>query len=120
MPEPRRILVVDDNADLRENLVECLELEGYSVGAASDGARALALLAADPLPDLIIIDMMMPGMTGRELVARLRADPRLRALRLVLASGTPHDRAALRVDAVLVKPFGVEQLTEVLRQQLEA
>jgi CheY-like chemotaxis protein len=116
---PRRILVVDDNADLRENLVECLELEGYSVGAAADASRALALLAVDPLPDLVIIDMMMPGMSGRELVARLRADPRLSALRVVMASGTAHDRAALKVDAVLTKPFGVEQLTAVLRQQLE-
>jgi CheY-like chemotaxis protein len=118
--EPRRILVVDDNAELRENLVECLELDGYEVAAAADGHRALALLALEPLPHVVIVDMMMPGLSGLELVARLRAEPRLAPLRLVLATGVTPLRQTLPVDAVLQKPFGVEQLRAVLERLLVA
>jgi CheY-like chemotaxis protein len=115
---PRRILVVDDNADLRENLVEALELEGYLVSAAANGQRALDLLATGPAPHLVIIDMMMPGLSGEELVARVRAEPRLASVRLVLASGHSPRSGTPPVDAVLLKPFGVEQLNGVLRRLL--
>jgi CheY-like chemotaxis protein len=76
-PEPPRILVVDDSAALRENLQECLELEGYHVTVATGGPDALETLAAEPLPAVVLLDLAMPVMDGRELVARIRANPRL-------------------------------------------
>jgi CheY-like chemotaxis protein len=115
---PCRILVVEDNADLRENLVEALELDGHEVRWAPDGRRALELLAGDPVPHVAILDMMMPGIDGAELVERIRAQPRLAAVRLVLATGQAPVNGAARVDAVLMKPFGVEQLTQVLERLL--
>jgi len=114
-----RILIVDDNDALRENLVECLESEGYLVSEARDGHGALALLAHGPLPEVVLVDMVMPGMSGPELVARVRSDARLAGLRLVLCTGMAPTRGAVAADAVLTKPFGMSELLAKLRPLLE-
>jgi CheY-like chemotaxis protein len=113
-----RILVVDDNQALRENLAEALVLEGFEVETASDGTRALARLAEDPAFGVVLMDLVMPGMDGRELVERIRADPALRGLRLIVASGHSGMRARAGIDAdgFLVKPFGVRELLLALRK----
>ena len=113
------ILVVDDNDALRENLTEALELEGYAVQAVADGHAALDALRAEPLPGVVIIDMMMPGLSGAELVARIRAEPRLSRLKVLLATGMAPARDALPVDAVLQKPFGVVELLAAVGRLLE-
>ena len=88
-----RILVVDDNDALRENLIEALELEGYQVAAAADGAKALARLGEDPSFGVVLLDLMMPGMDGREILQRIRQDPRLGGVRVVLTTGLTGSRA---------------------------
>ncbi|MCM2333213.1 MAG: response regulator [Anaeromyxobacteraceae bacterium] len=118
MKDARRILVVDDNDALRENLTEALELEGYAVEAVATGQAALAALDREPLPGAVLIDMLMPGMSGLELVAALRRDPRLARLKVALVSGLPPTREALPVDAVLGKPFGVSELLAVVDRLL--
>lgn len=120
MKAAHRILVVDDNDALRENISEALELEGYAVEAVATGQAALAALARDPLPGVVLIDMLMPGMSGQDLVAALRRDPRLARLRVVLVSGLAPARDALPVDAVLGKPFGVAELLAVVERLLAA
>lgn len=117
-PPPPSVLVVDDNDALRENLAECLEAEGYAVVAAEDGAGALALLDRGPLPSVVLLDLMMPGMDGRALVAAIRAEPRYRDIRLVLTTGYTgaQARAGIAADAVLAKPFGVRELLAVLNK----
>jgi CheY-like chemotaxis protein len=118
MPEAHpRILVVDDNAALRENLAEALEDEGYSVVLAEDGARALAALEQGPLPEVVLLDLVMPKIDGRELVARIRADARWARVRLVLTSGlsNPEDLGESPVDAFLQKPFSLERLLGTLQ-----
>ena len=114
--EPLRILVVDDNASLRENLAECLEIEGYAVTLASDGSAALAELEAGPAPAAILLDLFMPGISGRELVERIRANPRLAGARIVMTTGHPNPRLrdGIGVDAFLPKPFGVHELLKTL------
>ncbi|HET9552160.1 MAG TPA: response regulator [Anaeromyxobacteraceae bacterium] len=119
MSAPHRILVVDDNDALRENLAECLEGEGYHVAVAGDGRGALASLAQDPLPGVILIDMMMPGMSGPELVSRIRAEPRLAGIPVVLATGMSPARGSIPVDAILQKPFGINELLDTVRPLLE-
>ncbi len=111
-----RILVVDDNDALRENLAELLESEGYEVAVAEDGGRALARLAGEWLPHVIVLDLLMPGMDGRDLVARIRRDPRLAGVRVILTSGLPSSslRSSDAVDAYLAKPFGVKDLLATL------
>jgi CheY-like chemotaxis protein len=116
-PTAPRVLVVDDNDALRDNLAECLEDEGYVVSLAEDGHRALALLAAGPLPDVVLLDLVMPRMDGRELVARIRQDGRYADVRLVLTSGLSRadDLGPHQADAFLPKPFGLAQLLATLR-----
>ena|SRR5512133_651031 len=117
-PPTPSVLVVDDNDALRENLAECLEAEGYAVVAAENGAGALALLDAGPVPAVVLLDLMMPGMDGRALVAAIRADARFEAVRLVLTTGytSAKVRAGIPADAVLTKPFGVKELLAVLKK----
>jgi CheY-like chemotaxis protein len=117
---PPRVLVVDDNVSLRENLVECLLIEGYPVDVAADGNAALAALMADPRPDVLVADLMMPGLDGRELVRRIRADPRLASVRIVLTTGHPSPavRQGIAVDAFLAKPFGVNELLAAIRKAM--
>ena len=116
MRPPNRILVVDDNQALRENIAEALELDGYQVEGVGSGLLALEVLALDPLPALVLVDMMMPGMSGRDLVEAVRRDPRLARLKIVLISGLAPSSGALPVDAVLGKPFGVARLLEVIER----
>jgi len=113
-----RILVVDDNDALRENLAEALELEGYEVAVAADGPKALARLGEDPSFGVVLLDLMMPGMDGRETLRRIREDPRLGAVRVVLTTGHvgPRARSGLHADAYLTKPFGVRELLQTLRR----
>lgn len=115
-PSPPRILVVDDNGALRENLAECLESEGYQVDLAASGEAALARLEAGPLPDVVLLDLLMPGMDGHALSAAIRAEPRYARVRLVLTTGHPsaRARAGVAADAVLPKPFGVKELVSTL------
>lgn len=112
-----RVLIVDDNDALRENLTECLEDEGYAVLGARDGLEALAALQAGPLPDVVLLDLVMPGIDGREVVRRVRADARWAAVRLVLTSGlsAPEELGAIGADAFLPKPFGLGKLLDTLR-----
>jgi CheY-like chemotaxis protein len=115
---PARILVVDDNDALRENLQEALELEGYEVAVAADGAAALARLSEDSRFAAVLLDLMMPGMDGRELLARIRGDGRLAGLRVVMTTGQTgaRARAGVPADAFLTKPFGVRELLAALHQ----
>jgi CheY-like chemotaxis protein len=115
MRTPLRILVVDDNAALRENVAEALALEGYDVAAAADGAQTLRRLERERF-DVVLLDLQMPGMSGRELLAHLRADPRLGSVRAIVMSGDcgPSARAAIRADGFLQKPFGVSELLAAL------
>jgi PAS domain S-box-containing protein len=83
---PRRILVVDDNVDAADSLAVLLRLEGHEVRVAHDGPAALAAAQAEP-PDVVILDLGMPGMDGFEVARRLRALPGLRDVLLVAVTG---------------------------------
>jgi CheY-like chemotaxis protein len=111
------ILVVDDNDALRENLAEALELEGYPVAVAASGDAALARLAEEPLPRLVLLDLRMPGMGGDELLSRIRSDPRLGAVRVVVTTGdSGSGNRVAAADGLLMKPFGVADLLAALRR----
>jgi putative two-component system response regulator len=84
-PGKATILVVDDTPDNLEVLGELLQAD-YRVLAANSGRRALALALSDPPPDLILLDVMMPGMDGREVLARLRAEPTTRDIPVIFVT----------------------------------
>ena len=102
-----RILVVDDEPDLRYVLRRIFERAGHEVVEAGHGAVALEVVRASP-PDLVVTDMMMPVMGGADLIGRLRADPSTAQIPILAATGDP--RLAGGADAVLTKPYQPGQL----------
>ena len=108
-----RVLVADDNADMREYLARLLRPR-YAVRVVSDGAAALAAIREEP-PDLVVSDVMMPGLDGMELLAAVRADPRTARIPVLLLSARAGQEAAVEgltagADDYLVKPFSAAEL----------
>lgn len=113
----KTILIVDDESNMRFLLRMILEGAGYEVVEAAHGAAALARVA-ESSPDLIVTDLMMPVMNGRELIERLRGDPQTAEIPIVVVSANP--RTTLdAVDAVLAKPFDPDELIETARSLSE-
>lgn len=109
------VLVVDDDPALVDVLVDILEMEGYRALAALDGAALR--LARDQRPDVVLLDLVMPGMDGAELSRRLRADPATAAIPIVVISAQNQLRTAtttLPVDDCLAKPFEIEDLCAIV------
>ncbi len=118
----RTVLVVDDEDSIRELIGVILELEGYRVVTAPDGATALRL-AVEEHPDLITLDVMMPDIDGWEVSRRLCEDPRTAAIPVVIVSGKPmeeleSDPGRSRVATVLTKPFDFGAFTELVHRVL--
>ena len=121
--EERTILVVDDDHTVRDALSDLLEVLGYRVVAASDGLHALELLRTGCRPFIVLLDLAMPGMDGRQFRDALRNDTRFNDLLVVVITAAPNQRAeALGVAEVLEKPVPLERLLHLLesaaRQQL--
>ncbi|MFI5614377.1 SpoIIE family protein phosphatase [Amycolatopsis sp. NPDC051903] len=111
---PARVLIADDNADMREYLARLLTSAGYRTSTATDGLEALDAVRADP-PDLLVSDVMMPGLDGLALLAALRHDPRTAAVPVVLLSARAGEEASVEglragADDYLVKPFTAAEL----------
>jgi two-component system response regulator MprA len=114
-----RILVVDDDPEIRSLLKRGLAYEGYTVDLAEDGQQALEK-ALQTTPDLVILDVMMPGLDGLEVAKRLRAGGDVPIL-LLTARGATSDKVAgldAGADDYLVKPFALEELLARVRAQL--
>ena len=113
-----RILVVDDDPSVRALVRDVLELEGHVVELAVDGYAALRAVA-EARPDGVVLDVMMPGLDGHEVLARLRASADGLELPVVMLTAAADDEAAWRgwlggVDYVLGKPFDPEELVRRL------
>ena len=114
-----RILVVDDDPEIVSFLRRGLAYEGYGVDTAADGAEALTK-ARDKAPDLVVLDIMMPGLDGLEVARRLRQGGDIPILMLT-AKGTVADRVAgldSGADDYLVKPFAFDELLARVRALL--
>jgi DNA-binding response OmpR family regulator len=123
-PAPRRILVVDDEPHIRRLLATRLEAEGYDVAEADDGVRGLAALEAAP-PDLVLLDVMMPGASGLEVLATIRAHPEHAALPVIIltAKGQDGDRELAMAGGAtdfITKPFSPMKLLARIRDLLDA
>jgi DNA-binding response OmpR family regulator len=115
-----RILVVDDDAKTVASIRLYLEHAGFHVIAAGDGRQALALAAARPGPDLIVLDLMLPGLDGLEVCRRLRETSDVPIIMLT-ARSTEEDRLEgldLGADDYVVKPFSPRELTARVRAVL--
>jgi CheY-like chemotaxis protein len=116
----KRILIVEDDRDLRFVIRMILEHAGYEVAEARNGIAALESIGAEP-PDLVIADLTMPVMSGVELVDQLRANPATASIPVVLLSGGQVDSAtSQRVEAVVTKPFEPDHLVACIERALHA
>ena len=107
------ILLVEDDFDVREALAETLRSEGYRVDCATDGEQALSYLRRGRRPGLILLDLMMPQMSGSEFRMAQKVDPALRDVPVVLlsADGHMHEKArALETDGAIRKPIDLDEL----------
>jgi CheY-like chemotaxis protein len=111
-----RILVVDDEPDLRFVLRRVFTRAGHEVTECGDGAAALALVHESP-PDLVVTDIMMPVMDGVELIRALRAHPATAAIPILSVSGDW--RLAVDADAALGKPYQCAELLAVAEGLLQ-
>ena len=121
----KRILIVEDNADSREMLVLLLRRLGYEVAEAATGLAAIEQTRATR-PDLIIMDLGLPGITGDEATARLKADPSTRDIPVIVNSAFNKEAAlverAIAVGAaeILYKPTNLKVLLEVVHRYLSS
>jgi CheY-like chemotaxis protein len=111
-----RVLVVDDEPDLRFALRRVFERAGHEVVEAGDGAAALKSVRRQR-PDLLVTDIMMPVMDGVELIRNLRAEPSTAAIPILSVSGD--SQLAVDADAVLIKPYDWKELIAVAEGLLE-
>lgn len=113
----KKVLVVDDELAVADTLSGLLGEEGYEVRTAENGKEALGLMDSD-CPDVVVSDVMMPVMDGRELVRRIREDTRFDGIKIVLMSAATglfgHEPAG--EDAFLRKPFSIDDMLDVLRR----
>lgn len=104
-------MIIDDNKDIAEAFAAVVAMEGYEAEVVLDGETAVSRLAVLQ-PDLIFLDMYLPGMAGEEVLARIRRAPHLAHTRVVVVTAFPQTARFLSIkpDTVLAKPFKLEQI----------
>jgi len=114
-----RILLVDDDPAILRLLDVNFRMEGFDVDAASHGEDALAVVARTT-PDVIVLDLMLPGMDGREILQRLRADPATAEVPVIFLTARGRDDvAAGEAERYVQKPFDTVDLVATVRSLLE-
>jgi two-component system response regulator CpxR len=114
-PANHTVLVVEDEAELREMMREALELNGYAVVTANDGRDALSKIAAIDHLCLVILDLLMPEMDGWDFFEQLRQSATLASVPVVVHTSAP-ERAPAGATRVLQKPLMFERLLSVVRE----
>jgi DNA-binding response OmpR family regulator len=112
--EPTRILVADDEPDIRDLLTFKLGQAGYTVQAVGNGTQALAAIEADP-PDLAVLDYMMPGLSGIDVLRKIRGDTRMSGVRVILLTARAREADVdagfmTGADDYIIKPFSPREL----------
>lgn len=116
----KRVLIADDEPNIVESLSFVLGRGGFEVSAVLDGESALERLRRDP-PDVVILDVMLPRLSGFEVLKQVREDPALRAIPIVIltAKGQAHDRRTaegLGVAGFVTKPFSNREIVELVQR----
>ena len=108
------ILIVDDEDDIREMLKDIFEDEGFAVDVAANGAIALALLQQKPPPSVIVLDLRMPVMDGRQLYETMKATPSLAHIPVIISTSDP----SFAPSGVLIirKPVALDLLLDAVRK----
>ncbi len=110
------IVVVDDDTDVREALGEVLAEEGYDARLFENGRAALDFMRAGAAPALILLDLMMPEMTGWQFCEEQRKDDRLREIPVVVITASRFGRGPIQAREVLFKPVALGDLVEAVHR----
>lgn len=119
----KKILIVDDEPNIVISLEFLMKREGFEVAVANDGEAALAQVAA-VVPDLVLLDIMMPKKNGYEVCQQIRANPDWQAMKIIMLTAKGRDTEmakglAMGADAYLTKPFATKDLVLKVKQMLE-
>jgi CheY-like chemotaxis protein len=117
----RKVLVVDDDPIIRDMMKDILDFEGYSILVARNGYEALQMLRGEQ-DFLVFLDILMPGMSGKELCAALEAEPQLRKRHIIVlmsALDSLEEAGSFVADAILQKPFFVEDVINTLEPYMQ-
>ena len=119
-----RILIIDDEPNIVLSLEYLMKREGFEVAVSGDGESALRAMG-ERLPDLVILDVMMPRLDGFEVCQRIRAEPAFRGVRVLMLTAKGRETEmkkglALGADAYVTKPFSTRELVAEIRRLLEA
>ncbi|HET9671858.1 MAG TPA: response regulator [Actinomycetota bacterium] len=116
-----RILIVEDHPTMREAMRLVLEGEGFQIDEASDGDQALTSVREDR-PDLVLLDMSIPGTPGPEVLATMKADPETEAVRVIVVTATGEEGRSAAIaggaDHYFTKPFSPIALLQAVEQVL--
>jgi CheY-like chemotaxis protein len=113
------ILIVEDDADVREAIRETVEFEGYRAVEAANGREALEYLSKNPAPCIVLLDLMMPVMNGFEFLQAVRNDPKLRSVSILVLSAATREKLEETVKTsgavgFLTKPVQIKPLMEAV------
>ncbi len=115
---PCPVLIVEDDADLREMMAQLLSLEGFQAAAVANGREALEYLDGSHKPQVILLDLMMPVMDGWEFRRKQQANPALASVPVIILSALDQARAGnLDATAFLKKPLDFDHLLALVREQ---
>jgi CheY-like chemotaxis protein len=111
------VLIVEDDADLRDMMAQLLALEGFQTATVANGREALEYLQQGAAPDLILLDLMMPVMDGFEFRRQQQADPAMANVPVIVLSALDQHRTAdVSADAFLKKPLDFDRLLVLVRR----
>lgn len=110
------VLVIEDEPSLRETLKDVLELYGYNVSEAQNGEEGLLAVRRLPPPDLVLLDMIMPLMSGRQFLTHLQGDAALQAIPVVIVSASAEAKSVLGASAVFGKPPDLDTLMSAVQR----
>lgn len=110
----RSALIIEDNSELAIIFSQALQAAGFTTGIIQDGGQALAWLAITK-PDVVVLDLHLPHVSGMEILRHIRADERLAGIRVIVATADSRVTQALRdqADLVLIKPVSFRQLRDL-------
>jgi CheY-like chemotaxis protein len=119
----KKIMVVDDESDILLTLGQTLEFSGYEVMKASNGKECLELLEKDEKPDLILLDIMMPEMSGWDVFTKIKEKPACKNIPIVFLTAKNDDYSVgfgkFSADDYITKPFEIQYLKEKIQKILE-
>jgi len=118
----KKVLIADDEPNILISLEFLMQREGHAVSVARDGDQALAAIRSER-PDLVLLDVMMPGRSGFDVCQAVRADPELAGVKILMLTAKGRDTdlakgAALGADGYITKPFSIHELAARVRELL--